>query len=438
VGFASYVSDSAFSPLLVSAGIFMPVLGVVLLSNPILALKFAIFIFLTPGQIIRLIPVTLLADYAPVLAQLVACISFLINILVYRRRIVWTQTAIFILLFLVWSTITLFWAENLSIAYVQLLSHVIGLTLVLLIVNEVNSPSRLNGMMRTLARINWLLLVACLGTAVFEGYSFGTRLSVLGLNPNSLGPLVLVTMPGALWQTTSQAGNWKTRKLPGLILYFFLVISLVAMSGSRGSAISILITFLLFIFWKSTRTWGVLALTILILAVLIVPSIFSSIQARFTILPEDTLLGGREVIWHVTWRLIRDNPWLGVGIGNAPYAIMPNLRLYRSILGMESAAIHNPILAIWAETGTLGLMLYLGILASAIFSFLVQYHRSRTTSSQILKFFFPIIAAAFAGYMLSWIKSGSVEASYNYYLMLALLLVPSVLKAPEAGTEDVK
>jgi O-antigen ligase len=140
------------------------------------------------------------------------------------------------------------------------------------------------------------------------------------------------------------------------------------------------------------------------------------------------VLGGREALWQAAWLLIRDHLWRGVGIGNAPYAVMSHLRLFRSVGGEESAAIHNPVLAIWAETGIAGLVLYLGVLGSAIWSFIRQYRRHRQAGAHSLLPYYALVSCVFLGYMSSWIKGGGMESDFTYFLMLALLLIPSCLR----------
>jgi putative inorganic carbon (HCO3(-)) transporter len=145
------------------------------------------------------------------------------------------------------------------------------------------------------------------------------------------------------------------------------------------------------------------------------------------------VLGGREALWQATTRLILDHPWGGVGIGNAPYAVMPYVRLLRSVLGHEAVAVHNPVLTIWAETGILGILLYLGVLGSAVGSFARQYRRHHRSGSRLLALYFAVVSSAFLGYMASWIKGGGMEHDHTFFLVVAFLLIPSGLDLERQG-----
>jgi O-antigen ligase len=75
----------------------------------------------------------------------------------------------------------------------------------------------------------------------------------------------------------------------------------------------------------------------------------------------------RVYLWSSTFQMARDNPILGVGAGNFKVAYP----LYRSSKesetipkGVKYSQAHNDFLEVWAETGTLGLICFLGILFS--------------------------------------------------------------------------
>jgi putative inorganic carbon (HCO3(-)) transporter len=238
----------------------------------------------------------------------------------------------------------------------------------------------------------------------------------------------LVTMPGALWPAMQPSKQHKALRTLRASIFLLLAIGLVAVSGSRGSAISLLVTLLAFWLWRPTRPWGKLGLLILALGAITAPFLFATTWERFAVIRGDTLLGGREALWQATWRLIRDYPWRGVGIGNAAYAVMPHLRMLRSVSGHERAAIHNPVLAIWAETGIPGVLLYLGVLGSAVWLFARQQYQHRKVGVHYLVPYFALVSSVFLGFMASWIKGGGMESDFTYFMMLALLLIPSHLE----------
>jgi putative inorganic carbon (hco3(-)) transporter len=175
---------------------------------------------------------------------------------------------------------------------------------------------------------------------------------------------------------------------------------------------------------------------ILAFGVAVAPFIFSTTLERLAIVRGDTLLGGREALWQAASKLILEHPWSGVGIGNAPYAVLPYLRPLRSILGLDWASLHNPLLTIWAETGFVGLLFYLAVLGSAVWSFLRQYLHSRRLGEHFLTPYFALVCSAFIGYIFSWIKGGGMESDFSYFLMLALLTIPSHLNIDANAVKD--
>jgi O-antigen ligase len=168
-------------------------------------------------------------------------------------------------------------------------------------------------------------------------------------------------------------------------------------------------------------------LLILVVAVVSAPFAFSTILARLEVERGDTRLGGREALWRAAWLLIRDHIWWGVVMGNAPYEVTNYLRMFRGVWQYDRVAIHNPILTIWAETGIPGMLLYLGVLGSAVWLFVRQYRRHRKAGVAWLVPYFALVSSVFVGYMLSWIKGGGMESDFTYFLMLGLLLIPGGL-----------
>jgi len=284
-------------------------------------------------------------------------------------------------------------------------------------------------LMTTVAIGGWFTVLASVGTVLTKGYVSGDRLAVLGINENALGIAVLATLPGVLWLAANAESHRKARRVLFGLVFLLLAICVTAMSGSRGSIISFLVTLLVLVFWKTTRLWGVLGLLFLAFGAAFSPFLFSTTLERFAIVRGDTLLGGREAIWQAAVGFILDHPWGGAGIGNASYEIMPYLRQLRSTLGYARSSIHNPVLAVWADTGILGILLYLGTIISALWSFARQYHRYRESGLRFLTPYFALVSSVFLGYMASWIKGGGIEASFIHFLMLALLLVPARLES---------
>jgi putative inorganic carbon (HCO3(-)) transporter len=429
-GTSGLVYPSLYSPLTVGAFIAAVVTLVAWFLKPIWALYAALFVVLLP---IGLIPPEIHSNLNRSMT-VIALGVWLFDVVTWRRRVVWTSTALLMLGFVTWGIVTLFWTADLSVGMTILQTYTLRLILYLVLVaNEIRTKENLDGLMNTLALNGWVLVLVGAGTVLLEGYRPGTRLRVFDVNENALGISALVTMPGVLWQAMRTSGRQKAVRMLLGFIFISLALVLAALTGSRGSAISLFITLLAFWLWKPTRPWGKLGLLILALAAITAPFIFSTTLERFAVTQGDTLLGGREALWQAVWPLILDHIWRGVGIGNAPYAVMPYLGMLGSVWAYERAVIHNPALTIWAETGIPGILLYLGVLGSAVWLFARQYHRHKKAGVHCLMPYFALVSSLFLGYMPSWIKGGGIESDFTYFLILALLVVPSHLDV--AGLE---
>lgn len=346
-----------------------------------------------------------------------------------HKRLIWSATASFMLGFVIWSAFTLVWADDLNAGATSLMTYTFRFAVFLLLVpNIIRSQRQLEGLMNTLALLGWLLVLISAGIILLEGYTPGTRFKLLSENENGLGMLALVTMSGVLWQSMQPAREHPSLRRLAALVFLPMVIALVAISGSRGSAISLFITLLAFYAWKPTRRWGKFGIMIILLAAIAVPAVFTTTIDRFAGKTREPF-AGRVAIWQVGWEVIGKHPVSGVGIGNSSSALVPYFGLPTSSDGR--ASMHNPILTIWSETGLPGIVLYLGVLISAIWSFLRQYQRHRRSGTQYLTGYFALVASLFLGYMLSWIKGGGMESNHTFFLLLGLLLIPASMSVGE-------
>jgi O-antigen ligase len=281
--------------------------------------------------------------------------------------------------------------------------------------------------MVVLAATGWITIITSISTVLITGYLPGTRLQVFDANANGLGIIALIMLPGILWKTIRSRKSGKAHHYLLAIVYIILAIFLIALSGSRGSAISFIVTVLSFLFFRRTRPWAYLCLSLLVLASIFTAFIFTTTLERFSGASGETTLGGREALWHSALDLIKDHPWVGVGIGNSSTAVMSYLRKYRGLTEFSSSSIHNPLLVILVDTGIPGLILYLGILASSVYSAIRSVYFCHKTRLTIVTNYYSLAIPVFLGYIASWIKGGGLEADFSYFLVLALLIIPSYL-----------
>ncbi len=436
IGLSAILSMARNTYYYLGAGLLAIPVFLLWVKKPVLSLYLFIFVCFIPQGLIP----TSYYDYVYRLLALVVFGLWIFDAISHREKLKFPITSLLMGCFLLWSSVTLVWTSNVGIGVSFLQIYLVRFIIFLIVLpNLLQSPKNLAGFMNTLALSAWVIVLATLFTVILNGYFPGMRLKVFGENENSLGIHILVTMVGVLWKATQPSKLrlpiWKWLAY----LYLLAAIGVVAVSGSRGSAISLLVAFLAFWLWKETRIFGKVSVIYLVIIGAMLPLLFQTVIERFTIIDQfNTLLGGREALWSAAWTAIQNNPLLGIGLGNSNYVMLSYLQDYRSILGLEYAPVHNPVLTIWMETGLPGLLFYLATLASALLIFIRQYLRDIQDNGSQFTPYYGIVAAVFLGYMLSWIKGGGIESDVTYFLVLALLVLPSALhhRLPAATVQN--
>lgn len=110
-----------------------------------------------------------------------------------------------------------------------------------------------------------------------------------------------------------------------------------------------------------------------------------SVSNRFKSIEEGNSKG-RLKIWKNTITIIKDNPWLGYGIGNHKLAIMRVETKQKSNFVVSDHA-HNDFLEMWSELGIFGLFSYLSLFLSALILFLkTQFKREVSDIHRFISF----------------------------------------------------
>ena len=109
---------------------------------------------------------------------------------------------------------------------------------------------------------------------------------------------------------------------------------------------------------------------------------------------ESRSLSDRRIFTNLAWRSIRENPLLGVGLGNTPWKI--SLFLMQTDYDLRANYVHNTYIAGMADTGGAGFTLYLGALFTGLFAAIQQYRKS--PYAERLALIAMVIALSFAGF----------------------------------------
>ena len=237
--------------------------------------------------------------------------------------------------------------------------------------------------------VAWVLALWCADAwlQALTGWSLGghaeaERVSgIFGADNLKLGPTLAVLSPFALW-----SARWRWG-LPGLLLAFALVLGPVLLAGSRAAWLCYALVALGFA-WREARSplrfagFCVIAAVLLALA----GGIAWKASARFhdrverTLLALqgtdqsiDTALSGRLEIWHTGVNMFMAHPINGVGVRGFRYAYPQyaaandHFVVTTEACGVGEGACHahQLVLEVLAETGTLGLLLWLAAVVLA-------------------------------------------------------------------------
>jgi O-antigen ligase len=219
-------------------------------------------------------------------------------------------------------------------------------------------------------------------------------LALWGLAQHYLGWWVLIPMGGranAIFYTPNSYASCLNLFLLPLTAWYLLAAS--RRSGGVGLA-GILLLFAALL--ASASKGGLLAWLagLLVLALLLGPSRLRSARHRLgrlglglaavalasILLPSTVQVGGYEdrvqellaqgdnvrlVLWDIAWKLVQEAPFIGHGYYNFHYFQLRDS--YGALVGNQTRYAHNDYLQIWAETGSIGLLLFLAVpLATAV------------------------------------------------------------------------
>jgi putative inorganic carbon (HCO3(-)) transporter len=416
--------------VLVSA-VYVTVLSLFLIQRPLTALYVALFIRLFPPEILP----PLIYQGAEYGALAVACFAWIVHAPYQRQPIQWNGVFFLAALYILWGSVTLLWAPDTGRGIEKLLTYGFGLVLLFLLINQINSVRAIDGIMRVLEILGWTLAILGLYAALFSGFHFGERLTAFGQNENQFGLMLIVTLPGVIWPVSRSMGPKRSLRIALSILYILCTLILVLLSASRGSTLSLAIVLFALYFWKPVRPWAIMG-SILVAGMLVsTPFLLDTLNNRFEDRSE-VELGGRPVLWEASWQLIQDHPLTGMGVGNGRYELHHYLAsLTNSYASRDDLPSHNPLLEVGVDTGLFGMLLYASICVSAVWQF-VRSRGRRFMREGPLAAYFPIVLVCAAGYLATFVKGGGIEDHPTFFLLLALLTIPSHLPRDSGSTID--
>ena len=238
-------------------------------------------------------------------------------------------------------------------------------------------------------------------------------------NPNFLGMLAALGCPLALWLAyTTQHGRKKITVRYGLSIGLLLLLAVILIrSGSRASLLCFVmigISFVMALRPERRLALFLYAALVGIGAIIAVPAIQQSTYQRFVIkgAQDNDLFYSRRQPWIASLDAAEQGGILGVGYGVSAGDANFKGGLTAELYGREKG---NAQLAVWEETGLIGLALYVVLLAQMIWYFAFSLKAMRTQDERVQ---FALLLGILLGLLVQsgfeawWSAPGSLEASY--------------------------
>jgi len=298
-----------------------------------------------------------------------------------------------ILSFIAICVVSLIWSNSFFVSLKELPLFLAGPLLYFIITNNINDEKQINRVLNSILIIGGLFGIY--GILQYNGIDFSFwirnigRQQVFGLfgNVNYFAEYLIVPLPLAI--SLFFATRNRTHKI-------LLLVGILAIGGSliltftRGSYLAIGISSIfMFFLYLASRGKGfikehkkifilVLALIILVTFLFTLPNslnksgtVISKVKSRISIsqFTKGSSLKRREAIWGFTALMIKDRPFMGLGIGTYKYNSLKyqakffeqgqNRSLYP--YGFATKA-HNEYLQLWAELGIVGLGIFIWLI----------------------------------------------------------------------------
>jgi len=206
------------------------------------------------------------------------------------------------------------------------------------------------------------------------------RFAVTNTDPNDYALALALGIPMA-WQLFATGRRW-WRFLN--LLFIPVALGMIVLSASRGGTIAALVALLVVpLGLRTLDRFGRRAVLSLVVASALAVPVFwndiaavvgSNIERIGTIGTEITsgTLNEREVLWAAGMEALSRRPIIGVGGGAFPEAI-------EKVSGLHTVA-HNTFISVAVETGAIGLVLFLAILAVTVTPHLRAFNAQSMTS----------------------------------------------------------
>lgn len=328
----------------------------------------------------------------------------------------------------VWALLSASWAESSADALSSATRWVLNLVMLFIVYIAVREAKHVRW-------IFWAFIAGSLASAamgILQGGGTADRLDGSGVNANELGEMLIISVSLAATLAFNRAVPPPGRL--GAAICVGLGVAALLATGSRGALVGLLVAALVapVLVGPGRRVlalgFAAVALTVAGLA-LVTFAPPENVQ-RLTGQGDQTG-SGRTDIWRVGFRMFKANPVIGVGAGNFAnanprYLLEPGVIRRSDHIIDQRLPAHNVYLQAAAELGTIGLLMFLGLLGTALWQLLLAARRFRAVRDRPSEMLARGLLIGLVGYLSAMFFSTAIY-SKQLWLMLAMAVAVGAL-----------
>lgn len=298
------------------------------------------------------------------------------------------------------------------------------------------------------ARLRAAMFVVCLAlgfygvkNAIWFMLGQGTGVGPGGmLKDNNDFALAMVMNLPLLWYLADDVGDLRHARAARLAMRvaFFMTMFTVMSTGSRGGFLAMGVV--LSVMALKTR-WKLPALLAMGLAgligLLIAPPEYLERLSTITEAKDESIMG-RIISWKVSLEMVKDKPLLGIGFKNMVYEYqryVQNVPLPAGMEAIPSRVAHNSYLQVWAETGSIALLVFLFMVGSTILLARRIARRARGSYDAWIVPYANSIEVCFYGYLAGAMFLNRAHFDLLYQLVAVGSAMPLILVAERAAQQ---
>ncbi|WNS81209.1 O-antigen ligase family protein [Domibacillus sp. DTU_2020_1001157_1_SI_ALB_TIR_016] len=268
-----------------------------------------------------------------------------------------------LLIFILWSGLSIIWSVDPELTLTRIKTYAQLFIMIWLIWELVRTEAQMNIVLQAYVLGAWVAVASTVFNFLTADQVMYGRYSANGFDPNDLGVMLALGIPIA-WYLFMKQKNWFFRLSNAA--YLAMAMWTISLTASRTAFVVGLIGLLYVGFTFSHLTKRMKILLVLFLAVGVtygIQSVPAESLKRIETIGEDVGQGdlnGRGAFWAAGFTMVEEQPLIGIGAGAYPREM--------EILIDKHDLSHNTPLAVLAETGIIGLLLFLSIIVSFVYT----------------------------------------------------------------------